>query len=71
MVEVFKTNVKSEQSAQRVISKLSKTHPEAKISFDLEDCDNILRVAFHSKKADIKRLKEIVASLGFSIQVLK
>lgn len=44
MVQIFKTNVtnKIEVELQSVI--LSKENPGYKINFDLDDCDNILRI---------------------------
>lgn len=44
MVQIFKTNVtnKIEAELQSVI--LSKENPGYKIKFDLDDCDNILRI---------------------------
>lgn len=44
MVEVFKTNVQSYEQSERLLSKLLQQFPQLKISFDLEDCDKILRV---------------------------
>jgi hypothetical protein len=44
VVEVFKTNVTSKKDANEIISILQILLPLAKINFDLEDCDNILRI---------------------------
>jgi predicted RNA binding protein with dsRBD fold (UPF0201 family) len=44
MVEVFKTNVHSQDQAIEVINALQNILPFAKINFDLEDCDKILRI---------------------------
>lgn len=44
MVEVFKTNVITKQQAEKIIKTLQILLPLAKINFDLEDCDNILRI---------------------------
>ena len=43
MVEIFKTNI-DEQQAEVLLKQLSKTFPEFKINFDLEDCDKVLRI---------------------------
>lgn len=45
MIEVFQTNVHSEQQADRLVGVLLQSYPLATITFDLEDCDRILRVA--------------------------
>ncbi len=45
MIEVFKTNVQEDEQAERLIKALSDYFPNSRITFDLEDCDRILRVA--------------------------
>jgi hypothetical protein len=44
MVEVFKTNVSHIVVADELSSELSTQLPNSRISFDLEDCDKILRI---------------------------
>lgn len=44
MVEIFKTNVRSNREAKRIVQKLVEEFPKHKINFDLADCDRILRV---------------------------
>ena len=44
MVEVFKTSVNDYTHAQRLISEIRKAFPSYKANFDLDDCDNILRI---------------------------
>lgn len=44
MVEVFKTSVTSPETAAELIALLLGILPGAEINFDLEDCDNILRI---------------------------
>lgn len=44
MVEIFKTNVESRNESERIVQTLKKKFPSPKINFDLNDCDNILRV---------------------------
>jgi hypothetical protein len=44
MVEIFKTNIDGQQQAEVLLKLLSKTFPEFKINFDLEDCDKVLRI---------------------------
>ncbi|MBZ4189033.1 hypothetical protein K7B07_09030 [Niabella sp. 3A5MI-3] len=43
-VEVFKTNVVNKPVANRLKRALEKLLPHSRISFDLEDCDRVLRV---------------------------
>jgi len=44
MIEIFKTNVQNIKDAYLIVGLLLKRFPDYKINFDLEDCDNILRV---------------------------
>ncbi|MGN6567605.1 MAG: hypothetical protein ACTHJ0_06620 [Flavipsychrobacter sp.] len=43
-VEVFRTNVLTEEDAVHIISVLRRHLPESRINFDLEDCDKVLRI---------------------------
>lgn len=44
MVEVFKTDVKNSDQAKKLLEMIHTNFSDYKASFDLEDCDNILRV---------------------------
>lgn len=44
MVDVFKTNVCDIRNAERLAMLLCRRFPLCKVSFDLEDCDKILRI---------------------------
>ncbi len=44
MVEVFKTDVKQKAQAVQLIAGLSQQFPLHCISFDLDDCDKVLRI---------------------------
>lgn len=43
-VTIFETNVETERIADQLIIYLQKIIPDFQINFDLEDCDNILRI---------------------------
>ncbi len=45
MIEVFKTNVQEAAQAERLIKALTDHFPNSRITFDLEDCDSVLRIA--------------------------
>ena len=53
MVEVFKTNVQGCEESKQLIQKLLEHFPCCTINFDLEDCDNILRI---ESEAEISEL---------------
>jgi len=44
MVEVFKINVQKKGQSKMLNCILSETFPSVKISFDLSDCDKVLRL---------------------------
>jgi hypothetical protein len=44
MIEIFKTDVKGIKRSKLIISELKSQAPDCCISFDLGDCDRILRV---------------------------
>jgi hypothetical protein len=44
MVEVFKTTVSELTQSERLIKQIEDAFNDYKVNFDLEDCDNILRV---------------------------
>ena len=69
MVEVFKTNVQGTRLAKKIIIDLEQLLPNAKINFDLEDCDKILRIEYHH--LIVEEVIEIVARKGFSCEVLE
>jgi len=44
MVEVFKTNVPTREVAENLIGLLQAKFPGHRVTFDLEDCDKIMRI---------------------------
>ncbi len=70
MVEVFKTNVTEAAIAEKIMAELKLILPMAKINFDLEDCDNILRVEINTGNA-LMLIQEHFHQAGFQCEVLK
>ncbi|QMU31554.1 hypothetical protein HUW48_13655 [Adhaeribacter radiodurans] len=70
MVEVFKTNVKDQHNAQMLLSLIHQTFHEYKANFDLDDCDNILRVASGSEFIQAACLIQLLRDFGFNAEVL-
>lgn len=68
IIEVFQTNVDSEDLAFQVIERLSLAMPMAEINFDLEDCDRILRIA--DMEVDIALIYKVTSELGIFCEVL-
>jgi len=68
MILVFKTNVTTKSKARQITPMLDRLLPEAKWNFDLEDCDNILRI--DSKRNVSKLLKSALQPIGIEIEAL-
>lgn len=68
MVEVFKTTVKNEVESEQVIAVLQKVFANARINFDLEDCDNILRI--EADIIDTNLVSSILLHHGYNSEVL-
>lgn len=68
VVEVFKTNVTDDQAAP-ALDHLKALMPAAKINFDLEDCDRILRV--EAAAVCIQKVIDLMTSLRIECAVLE
>lgn len=68
MVEVFKTNISNLAQAKQVVKLLQQQFPLAKITFDLQDCDKILRIENNTINPPF--VIKIVNQLGINCQVL-
>lgn len=63
MIEIFKTNVTDNKSALHIVNQIQNKIEGAKVNFDLDDCDNILRVEHSS--IDVKMISQIISEIGF------
>ena len=70
MVEVFKTNVINQGHANMLIGQIHKNFPDYKANFDLEDCDNILRVKCVNGSIKSSSLINLLIDFGFKAEVL-
>jgi hypothetical protein len=68
MVEVYKTTVQTEQEAVQIQSKLKTLYPNNRFSFDLEDCDKIMRV--EGEAIGIEEIELIFDDLYLKVEVL-
>ncbi len=68
MVEVFRTDVQKISESKTLIKKLFDHFQVDTISFDLEDCDKVLRVEGNYVPAN--KIVEFVTSLGYQCEVL-
>lgn len=68
MIAVFKTSVTDFSTADEIISMLSNHFPGCKINFDLQDCDNILRVK--GNNVSVAQIIQLVSSTGAACALL-
>ena len=69
IISVFKTSIQSEKEATKVWKHLNQNEHILRVSFDLEDCDNILKVV--SKGLDsIQNIEYILNHMNISCKQL-
>jgi hypothetical protein len=68
MVEIFKTNVVEASQAGSIVAFLLQYFRFSRVSFDLEDCDKILRV--EGESIPNTKIIEILTKKGFQCHVL-
>lgn len=71
MIEVYKTNIEKGKAAKRVRKMLHQKFPDLLINFDLEDCDNIMRVENREGYFDVDLILQQVSEMGFCIEILE
>ena len=71
MVEVYRTNISDERQADFLVTRLQEKYPTYKINFDLEDCDNILRVEGKELSAQTEHICGILEDFGFKAIILE
>jgi len=70
MVEVFKTNVSSREAANQLIEKIHNCYANYTATFDLDDCDRILRVNSPANEVHPHHLIELLKTNGYYAEVL-
>lgn len=70
MVEVFKTDVTNQEHANMLLGRIHDTFTDHIANFDLEDCDNILRVKCSSGPVRMACVVSLLAELGFRAEAL-
>ncbi|SDD31552.1 hypothetical protein SAMN05216464_101384 [Mucilaginibacter pineti] len=69
-VEVFKTNVSKRKYANILLLEIHRTFEGYKANFDLEDCDNILRVQCADGHVKASALIVFLKDFGYHAEVL-
>ncbi|SDD24539.1 hypothetical protein [Niabella drilacis] len=69
LIEVFKTNVLDKAAARELAKSLRRLFPGSKISFDLDDCDRILRIESPAP-IDVRQVTFSLKTEGYRADVL-
>ncbi len=67
-VNVNKTDVSDQHTAAKLLEKIRRRIPGSDPSFDLEDCDNVLRVESPASDTIEAVIQEIVEQAGHNIE---
>lgn len=70
MIEVFKTNVNKMISGDRLLPEIQSLNQHYLVSFDLEDCDRILRIENPHGTVDGDGVIKTLARFGFYAEIL-
>ena len=71
MVEVFKTNVNKRRRADLLVNEIHKAFIGHHANFDLEDCDNILRVQCNCGTVQAHLLIDFLKRFDCTAEVLE
>ena len=69
MIEVFKTNVQHKIITEDISAELRYRLPGSRISFDLDDCDKVLRI--ESNYVDPELVVNTLKKRGFNCEILE
>ncbi len=69
-IEVFKTDVLDKATAKTLIRSLKQLFPGSKVSFDLDDCDRVLRIE-SSAPIDVQQVACSLQTEGHHAAVLQ
>jgi hypothetical protein len=70
MVEVFKTDIDDKEYAEILIDQIHRVFADYEANFDLDDCDNILRVECKSGSVHSDILISFLKSNGCNAEIL-
>jgi hypothetical protein len=70
MVEVFKTNVGDPNSAKKIITLIHANFTGYIANFDLEDCDNILRIQCMDRSIEARSILQLMFDQGLHAEIL-
>ncbi|HEY3403158.1 MAG TPA: hypothetical protein VGK59_07215 [Ohtaekwangia sp.] len=71
MIEVFKTNVATWHAADILLSEIRKRFPLYEATFDLDDCDRILRIKCAAREVHAVHLIDLLKDSGYHAEILE
>lgn len=69
-IGVYKTDVDKQPAAKIILEAIFRSCPDCDASFDLEDCDNVLRVDSLQGEINESKLRKILQNHGYQIEKL-
>ncbi len=69
-VKVYKTNVNNPSKADSILDEIRHKLPESDPSFDLDDCDKVLRIEYATKNPQDDKLNLIFERFGHHLEPL-
>ncbi|MEL7835137.1 hypothetical protein [Fodinibius sp. Rm-B-1B1-1] len=69
-VAVYKTDVHQPSTARKIADIIQKQLVVCDVSFDLEDCDKVLRIEHNTREIDENAIQTILQKFGYQIEVL-
>tara|TARA_R100001143_G_scaffold63594_1_gene73161 strand:+ start:15946 stop:16170 length:225 start_codon:yes stop_codon:yes gene_type:complete len=69
-ISVYKTSVESETDAKSIEKLISNEFPSSTISFDLDDCDNVLRIETQNGNFNEEIIKQIFKQKNHILEIL-
>jgi hypothetical protein len=70
MIEVFKTNVTTRESAHMLIDQIHMTFTGYEANFDLDDCDHILRIHYEKGNVESSLIICLLKNFKFDAEIL-
>ncbi|HKK44777.1 MAG TPA: hypothetical protein VJ964_04610 [Balneolaceae bacterium] len=69
-VEVYKTDLDDRSKAIEILEEIRRAYPGCDPSFDLEDCDRVLRIEKPASGIDERRIQNILNTYGYEMNEL-
>jgi hypothetical protein len=70
MIEIFKTDVRQKSAGKQILMAIKREFPGVVATFDLEDCDHVLRVVGAWAPVPTDSVIALVKKHGFECELL-